>query len=337
MLIEESRVNLVVGLSNWTRSNVSFTGTTTTAPDGTSVAPLTVTTTAATTMSRATSGAGSAGGNSYSIYVKKGSGATDLNKFILRNTTTTTVLLNITFNYDTGAITYVTGSSGASAQNVGNGWWRLTLTATTGISAGNTITCFAGASGNSETAGMYVYVWGAQLEAGSFATSYIPTTTASVTRAADVVKLTGSALTTLQGSVGSVLVETNGINGASEFSRLVGTDGSGEQSYLTYGSSTAVSSWNGSANITATIGGSGTWSGTVRSGVSFSSAGRSIVANNGTVVTSATAFIGFNNSWLGGSNISTRYASGLYRSLALYNRRLPNEVLKAKSTVGASY
>jgi hypothetical protein len=48
-----------------------------------------------------------------------------------------------------------------------------------------------GFNASDSVAGQVYYLWGAQLEAGSYATSYIPTTSASVTRNADVISKTG--------------------------------------------------------------------------------------------------------------------------------------------------
>ena len=53
---------------------------------------------------------------------------------------------------------------------------------------------------------MAFYVWGAQLEAGSVATSYIPTVASTVTRNADVISL--SSVSGLIGqSEGTIYVE----------------------------------------------------------------------------------------------------------------------------------
>ena len=51
-----------------------------------------------------------------------------------------------------------------------------------------------------------IYIWGAQLEAGAFATSYIPTTAAQVTRSADVASMTGTNFSSWYNQIEGVIV-----------------------------------------------------------------------------------------------------------------------------------
>ena len=99
-----------------------------------------------------------------------------------------------TFNLSAGTATLVAGVS-ASIQNYGNGWYRCILTYTPNATGNfNVQVRLVDASGNTSytgTGASGLYVFGAQLETGAFPTSYIPTTTASATRAADVCSVSG--------------------------------------------------------------------------------------------------------------------------------------------------
>jgi hypothetical protein len=106
-------------------------------------------------------------------------------------------LLNgvITQNY----ISNVSDSLTSTITNVGNGWYRVTgtfnySTALEGGEAyllGTLLNQSTFTTNNYVGTGTSLFIWGTQLEAGSYATSYIPTTSASVTRNADVISKTG--------------------------------------------------------------------------------------------------------------------------------------------------
>ena len=114
------------------------------------------------------------------------------------------------FDLINGLVSVVSGTPdtnrAARIENYGNGWYRCSYTATCTLAGtgGGVVATLIAASGDtrnpsfSGTVTDYLLAWGAQLETGSVATSYIPTTTAAVTRNADVVLVSGA----VSGSIG---------------------------------------------------------------------------------------------------------------------------------------
>jgi hypothetical protein len=189
LLVEPQRTNLLTYSSSfdnagWTTNNATITANAIISPSGIQDAELlTSTSTTETGVFRLISVTGT---NTWSVYAKKGSG-----KYLLINTNAP--LISAKFDLESGQVVGTpSGGATATIQDSGNGWYRCVVTSTT---AQNRFTIFITnntiADDFTSSVGLSCYIWGAQLEAGSYSTSFIPTTSASVTRNADVISKTG--------------------------------------------------------------------------------------------------------------------------------------------------
>lgn len=125
----------------------------------------------------------------YSIFVK----ASERSVFVVDLPSSAFTSATIWFNLANGVVSKTAGASVAKdITPIGNGWYRISVTATCNSSSSTNIDLYLDNSPTGSTfyAGDGVsgaYVWGAQLEVGSTASSYIPTVASTVTRAADIV------------------------------------------------------------------------------------------------------------------------------------------------------
>ena len=130
-----------------------------------------------------------------SLFVKKA----DYNTASIRLSTTETGAIGNFFNLESGTAT------NNQIQDYGNGWYRVWVTFTTAATVTNgSVQLIRDAQVRDGVAG--IFIWGAQLEVGSIATSYIPTTTAAVTRSAEVISRT-SASALIGQSEGTIYAE----------------------------------------------------------------------------------------------------------------------------------
>jgi hypothetical protein len=190
LLIEEARQNTIIQSADlsttWTTAGITVTTNQATAPDGTTSADLLQTTLINEAHSIANSQTYVAGAYTFSVFAKYQDHQW--------------ITLRMGFGGDAKFATFdiqnaVTGTATAgvtrSITSVGGGWYRLVMTATLATAGTQGVLIILNdADDLNNTAytgtGTGAYLWGAQLEAGAFPTSYIPTTSAAVTRAADV-------------------------------------------------------------------------------------------------------------------------------------------------------
>ena len=226
LLVEPSAQNLVFHSSDWTSNWSAGTASGTTvvtnsaislAPDGTATANEIYPTSGNTNhvrTSNSTTAVTYASGTVYtqSAFFKAGIGV-GIQVQLQGPAARFTQSGYANFDLINGLVFVVSGTTAdtnraARIENYGNGWYRCSYTATctsAGTGVGFAATLIA-ASGDtrlpsfSGTVTDYLLGWGAQLETGLVATSYIPTTTAAVTRNADVVSVSGA----VSGSIGQL-------------------------------------------------------------------------------------------------------------------------------------
>ena len=202
LLIEESRTNLIIqseDFSNgWATTRASISVNQTASPTGATTADKLITDTSVSNNHRVDKTSVSLSLNTvytFSVYAKAG----EYSGLALGVGAIVSQLVDYSLT-GSGSVTRTSAGASGTIQQLSNGWYRCTCTFTSDLVLASHRACvFIGQSGTVFTytgdGTSSISIWGAQLEAGAFPTSYIPTTTVGLARSADVCSITGGDFT----------------------------------------------------------------------------------------------------------------------------------------------
>jgi hypothetical protein len=237
-------------------------------------------------------------------------------------------------------------TSGASIQDYGNGWYRI-ISAPYTIAAGDLVGQltfnFASSSGSlsfaaSGALNLTAYTWGAQMEAGSAATSYIPTTTASVTRNADVISVSGAVSGCIGQTEGTIYAEVDIRNMAKE-TYLIRIDEGATSNVISLRTLTSnvvrtaitAPTFSGTLNISSAT----FTAGILKIAFAYKSGEIALCVNGANLTANGTFTFGasLNRITLGSNASASSELNDRIRSAALYTTRLTNAELAALTTL----
>ena len=346
LLIEEQRTNVCLQSNTfnttWATLDGAVIANAGTSPDGTNNA-WKLTELAITTASHGIYQTITIPGGSCTLSIFAKAGERSWLQFVAYNSTTNYFTW---FNLANGTIGTNAAGNTATITPVGNGWYRCSITR----SAGSTYAQFYTANGDNNGSylgevGKGIYIYGAQVESGAFSTSYIPTTSSSATRSADVCQITGSDFSSFwNASEGSFACEVNPIGGNvisnqgivtandGTFANVMGQIRNLQNTVGDYGAFCRASGTTTMSTVRA--------AGSTQVGVTFQAATGfkandcADSLNGGAVITDSTVTLPtVNRLTIGdfhtGANTSL---NGHIARLRYYAIRLPNRLLIAKST-----
>jgi len=338
LLVEPAATNVCIQSedisTSWGPSNATITTNDTTAPDGTTTADkLEATATGGTGCSVQQPQVTSASTYTFSVWLKEGNTTTSHIRF----TDTGVVDAQVALTWATRTVSgNVAGVTARVVTDLGSGdWIRISLTYTLAAGGTDSIRIFAGATG-SATAGEYIHVWGAQLEQGPIATSYIPTTTGQVQRVKDNITL-GSASSLIGQTEGTLYVEVYFRQTGLDQRMLQVSDGTGANRIIiwAYSTNTYIDISIGNSNV-VNQGAPSLADGVQKFALAYANGDQEFYRNGSSIATDAASLAALptlTDIDLGQSAGSGTQANMWIRAAALFTRRLSDSECIALTTL----